>query len=84
MFFYCKKKKKKWRASLGDFYTMGLNSSLSSPNSELRAGLEKGGGARSITDGSTPVNWMMIFDHSLGLIDLKVCPGLKRGKCYYF
>ena len=73
-------KKKNGVLPLGDFYTMGLNSSLSSPNSELRAGLEKGGGGSQVdSDGSTPVNRMMIFDHSLGLIDLKVCPGLKRG-----
>ena len=44
MFFIVKKKKKNGVLPLGDFYTMGLNSSLSSPNSELRAGLEKGGG----------------------------------------
>ena len=49
---------------------MGLDSSLSF--AYLRAGLLKrggggggGGGGKVDSDGSTPVNRMMIFDHSL-------------------
>ena len=42
---------------------MGLDSSLSFPY--LRAGLLKRGGGKVDSDGSTPVNRMMIFDHSL-------------------
>ena len=44
---------------------MGLNSSLSSPTSEQVC--KKGGGGARSTDGSTPCNRMMIFDHSQGL-----------------
>ena len=61
---------------------MGLDSSLSSPTSE-QVCKKVGGGSKVDSDGSTPVNRMMIFDHSLRVIDLKVCPGLK-GKYYYF
>ena len=55
---------------------MGLNSSLSSPTSEQVCS-KKGGGSKVDSDGSTPDNRMMIFDHSLRVIDHKVYPGLK-------
>ena len=42
---------------------MGRNSSLSSPTSEQV--YKKGGGDKVDSDGSNPVNRMMIFDHSL-------------------
>ena len=51
----------------------------------LRAGLFKkggggggGGGGMVVSDGSTPVNRMMISDHSLRVIDLKVAPGWEK------
>ena len=58
---------------------MGLNSSLSSPY--LRAGMiakGKGGGDKVDSDGSTPVNRMMIFDHSLKGCDFNIYPGFKK------
>ena len=54
---------------------MGLNSSLSSPTSEQVCSKERGGEQGRF--GSTPDNRMMIFDHSLRVIDHKVYPGLK-------
>ena len=60
---------------------MGLNSSLSSPTSEQVFFKKRGGGGGGgtvVSDGSTPVNRMMIFDHSLRVTDLKVDPGLEK------
>ena len=54
---------------------MGLNSSLSSPTSEQVC--SKRGGSKVDSDGSTPDNRMMIFDHSLRVIDHEVYLGLK-------
>ena len=57
---------------------MGLNSSLSSPTSEQVCLKKGGGGGMVVSDGSTPVNRMMISDHSLRVIDLKVAPGWEK------
>ena len=62
---------------------MGLNSSLSSPTSEQvckkgGGGGGGGGGGKVDSDGSTPDNRMMIFDHSLKGLDFKVYPVLKK------
>ena len=57
---------------------MGLNSSRSSPTSEQVCSKKRGGGGSKVdSDSSTPDNRMMIFDHSLRVIDHKVYPGLK-------
>ena len=41
--------------------------------------IEKGkGGDKVDSDGSTPVNRMMIFDHSLKGFDFNIYPGFKK------
>ena len=65
---------------------MGLNSSRSSPTSEQvckkGGGGGGGGGGEVDSDGSIPVNRMMIFDHSPKGLDFKVYPGLRK-HCLY-
>ena len=62
---------------------MGLNSSLSSPTSEQVCKKGGGGGGARSTDGSTPCNRMMIFDHSLKGYRPQGFPGFK-GNCSLF
>ena len=71
-------------ASSGRFNSMGLNSALSSPTSEQVCLKKGGGGGTVVSDGSTPLDRMMIFDHSLRVTDLRFCPDLEEMSNFHY
>ena len=65
---------------------MGLNSSLSSlpqSRSVKGGGGGGGGGGKVDSDGSIPVNRMMIFDHSLKGVLTSRSTQAERRNCHY-